>query len=725
MAPAPGPSSPLPETAGPSSSNSMISSTGSVATGGLDNRASVVTAASAAAGPKTCVRCGRHIENSEIGPDDGSVAHAVPSPSSVAFAATPSSSSQISSILAGSTSTGTESMALDEDRHQICSTCAASNSSREVLIPITASRERRTRSSTIQQHNHSVQEEEEDTDMSTAQGTSETDIITDTLEANHARARDASVHPWRMAPWARTQSDSLRTNVETGAGPLSISLVGIGAGGDAEQAQEDFPPLPQSPQASQSIASPQSPRLPVSPNRTRNAASPPTTPSALARRTSFSRSQTGPATSAIPTSPIVNFPSRGRNRAGSTSSSSAITPAPHLGRRTSSRRLSRSSSSQGPTTTAFAEGVVAVMAEGERIEEDPFGPSAMTRPRLSTLTPLELASSAVSNTELPDIYKKDCGPQDGLEKTRKKDEEGKEEELKQRLIWFRYNRPDPRRDISKMRCLSRGRGCLFPGSTFNGTQKSGRMSYDVTVQIVNVDMASSHLCGYLNIRGLTDDWPELTTYFDAEIIGMRYGFLTGKWGAMEADDMKHWSRFTPFRPLKNSLIKPGLRFNHMNKPFVFMRWKERFLVPDHRVRDINGASFAGFYYVCVELGEDEAGQAPLAAPLSPTIGGPASPPIPPQYTRQRSASNRRRMMNAGHPPVASGWTEESATTENLSTATADTAMDEGAADSVETAPYIPTMGRMSGFYFHEHSEPYQQLTLQHVTERSSSTFELR
>jgi hypothetical protein len=26
---------------------------------------------------------------------------------------------------------------------------------------------------------------------------------------------------------------------------------------------------------------------------------------------------------------------------------------------------------------------------------------------------------------------------------------------------------------------------------------------------------------------------------------------------------------------------------------VFMRWKERFLVPDHRVQDINGASFAG------------------------------------------------------------------------------------------------------------------------------------
>ena len=29
-----------------------------------------------------------------------------------------------------------------------------------------------------------------------------------------------------------------------------------------------------------------------------------------------------------------------------------------------------------------------------------------------------------------------------------------------------------------------------------------------------------------------------------------------------------------------------------------MRWKEYFLVPDHRVREILGASFEGFYYIC-------------------------------------------------------------------------------------------------------------------------------
>ncbi|CAA9996259.1 unnamed protein product, partial [Nesidiocoris tenuis] len=34
--------------------------------------------------------------------------------------------------------------------------------------------------------------------------------------------------------------------------------------------------------------------------------------------------------------------------------------------------------------------------------------------------------------------------------------------------------------------------------------------------------------------------------------------------------------------------------------FVFMRWKEHFLVPDHTIRDISGASFAGFYYICFQ-----------------------------------------------------------------------------------------------------------------------------
>ncbi|KAI6038901.1 hypothetical protein EDC04DRAFT_2689719 [Pisolithus marmoratus] len=35
----------------------------------------------------------------------------------------------------------------------------------------------------------------------------------------------------------------------------------------------------------------------------------------------------------------------------------------------------------------------------------------------------------------------------------------------------------------------------------------------------DVDLSMSFLCGYFCICWLTPDWPELTTYFDAEIIG--------------------------------------------------------------------------------------------------------------------------------------------------------------------------------------------------------------
>jgi hypothetical protein len=116
----------------------------------------------------------------------------------------------------------------------------------------------------------------------------------------------------------------------------------------------------------------------------------------------------------------------------------------------------------------------------------------------------------------------------------------------------------------------------------------------------DVDFSSSFLCGYLCIRGLTDDWPELTTYFDAEIIGSRHGFLTRGWGADEEGDMTHWGRFPAFRHVKNKLKAPYLTVDGYSGA-VFMRWKERFLVPDHRVQDINGASFAGNSFINLVL----------------------------------------------------------------------------------------------------------------------------
>ncbi|KAK9459647.1 vacuolar import and degradation protein-domain-containing protein [Lipomyces oligophaga] len=140
---------------------------------------------------------------------------------------------------------------------------------------------------------------------------------------------------------------------------------------------------------------------------------------------------------------------------------------------------------------------------------------------------------------------------------------------------------------------------LRSGSKFEGTQQSGSSTYKVHVELKHVNMSDSFICGYLHIQGLTEDHPTLTTYFEGEIIGPKHSFLTKRWDASKSTDIAHWARFPSWRPFAQLAKRPEYR--HMDfesRDHIFMRWKECFLVPDHRVRDINGASFAGFYYIC-------------------------------------------------------------------------------------------------------------------------------
>ncbi|KAF2267071.1 hypothetical protein CC78DRAFT_103726 [Lojkania enalia] len=142
---------------------------------------------------------------------------------------------------------------------------------------------------------------------------------------------------------------------------------------------------------------------------------------------------------------------------------------------------------------------------------------------------------------------------------------------------------------------------LRPGSKFKGNQTSDRQQYEVEVEVKHVDMRESFLCGYLRIKGLTEDHPSLTTYFEGEIIGSKYTFITQhpEWGSNEKVDRQHWARFPAYKPLSKFSSRPELvTKDWMQKEHLFMRWKEYFLVPDHRVRTINGASFEGFYYIC-------------------------------------------------------------------------------------------------------------------------------
>ncbi|QKX55977.1 uncharacterized protein TRUGW13939_03076 [Talaromyces rugulosus] len=145
---------------------------------------------------------------------------------------------------------------------------------------------------------------------------------------------------------------------------------------------------------------------------------------------------------------------------------------------------------------------------------------------------------------------------------------------------------------------------LRSGSRFEGTQQSDSQVYYVDVEIKHVDMAESYLCGYLRIKGKFSLF--FCFFFGPEtrlptIIGTKHTFQTKNdtWGANEKTDMQHWARFPAWRPLAKQAKKANFTYrNFAQREHLFMRWKEYFLVPDHRVRQITGASFEGFYYIC-------------------------------------------------------------------------------------------------------------------------------
>lgn len=142
---------------------------------------------------------------------------------------------------------------------------------------------------------------------------------------------------------------------------------------------------------------------------------------------------------------------------------------------------------------------------------------------------------------------------------------------------------------------------LYSGSRFVGHQRSKGNEYEVEVILQYVNIEECYLCGYLKIKGLTEEFPTLTTFFDGEIISKKYPFLTRKWEADEDVDEKHWSRFPPFYQYVKNFNSDNFDYESLHaSDCVYMRWKEHFLVPDHKIRDIHGASFAGFYYICFQ-----------------------------------------------------------------------------------------------------------------------------
>ncbi|EMG45474.1 Gid4 Glucose-induced degradation protein 4 [Candida maltosa Xu316] len=172
---------------------------------------------------------------------------------------------------------------------------------------------------------------------------------------------------------------------------------------------------------------------------------------------------------------------------------------------------------------------------------------------------------------------------------------------------------------------------LQPNSQFIGEQQSGKSCFHIKVEFKTVDLFNSLVTGFLQINGLTDANSEITTYFKGEIINnplntfnwknsngdkhtyqeeasQNYSFITEnkQWGSFAKNDFEHWKKLTQSTTFlsDDKLIKrlEKVQNGEEDDQYVYMRWKEEFLLPDSRIKQITGASFEGFYYIVLNVG---------------------------------------------------------------------------------------------------------------------------
>ncbi|CAH6723537.1 vacuolar import and degradation protein 24 [[Candida] jaroonii] len=186
---------------------------------------------------------------------------------------------------------------------------------------------------------------------------------------------------------------------------------------------------------------------------------------------------------------------------------------------------------------------------------------------------------------------------------------------------------------------------LRPDCKFQGLQQSGKAKYSIKVEFKTVDLRNSLVVGFLQINGLTDQYPVITTCFKGEIINnpilktnpedlvKRYSFITENkhWESNFKNDLDHWKKLTNnYNLTDNEFLK---KLYHMNKTdkvnvnefdddesmidvndgLIYMRWKEEFLLPDARIKQIKGASFEGFYYIVLNVGNPNKPQLPIGS----------------------------------------------------------------------------------------------------------------
>lgn len=165
---------------------------------------------------------------------------------------------------------------------------------------------------------------------------------------------------------------------------------------------------------------------------------------------------------------------------------------------------------------------------------------------------------------------------------------------------------------------------LRPNAKYVGEQQSSVGIHDIRVELKTVDLVNSVVTGFFQISGLTDEHPLITTCFKGEIINnplksrgwndnsvspvKDYTFITDnhEWGSFPQNDLDHWKTLVRSSgAMSEDSLRRSLQDIYSGSTdslFIYMRWKEEFLVPDSRIKQLKNASFEGFYYVVLNIG---------------------------------------------------------------------------------------------------------------------------
>ncbi|EIE22456.1 hypothetical protein COCSUDRAFT_42757 [Coccomyxa subellipsoidea C-169] len=138
---------------------------------------------------------------------------------------------------------------------------------------------------------------------------------------------------------------------------------------------------------------------------------------------------------------------------------------------------------------------------------------------------------------------------------------------------------------------------------FKGKQRVSRLDcsteedWPVEIRVEDVNLQEGTLCGSSTWHLPNGKSPVVTSWEGEIIDNVNHSFVTQKWGATQQSDLKQWSKFPHFVPLRLNVLQRRGRCGYLRDySHIYMRWKEQCFL---NAGEDCGLTIAGFYYVCM------------------------------------------------------------------------------------------------------------------------------